>query len=89
MSEAYDRYRLQKEARELAQSRLDNTTLLLHYGRANSRDVLDAQEDYYDAEDDYTRALSDLAIAQMNFLRDTETLWILPAGTFEPQVASQ
>jgi outer membrane protein TolC len=89
MAEAKDRYLLQQQGRELARKRLENTTLLLHYGRANTRDVLDAQEDLYDAEDDFINALADFAVAQMNFLRDTETLWILPDGTYETLVASQ
>ena len=88
MEEAHARYRLQKEARDLAQKRLENTTTLLHYGRANTRDVLDAQEDLYEADDEFTGALADFAIAQMNFLRDTETLWILPDGGFESQIAA-
>jgi outer membrane protein TolC len=89
MIEAQRRYDLLKTARQLAQKRLDNTTLLLRYGRANTRDVLDAQEDLYDAEDDFVSALADFATAQMNFLRDTETLWIQPDGNFEPKIASQ
>lgn len=89
MIEAQNRFELLIKGRELAHKRLENTTLLLRYGRANTRDVLDAQEDLYDAEDDFAQVLADFAIAQMNFLRDTETLWILPDGTFEPQIASQ
>jgi outer membrane protein TolC len=89
MIEAQARYDLLNNSRELARKRLENTTLLLRYGRANPRDVLDAQEDLHDAEDDFAQVLADFAIAQMNFLRDTETLWILPDGSFEPQIASQ
>ena len=89
MIEAQDRYDLLKNARQLAQKRLENTTQLLHYGRANTRDVLDAQEDLYDAEDDYVTALADFATAQMNFLRDTETLWIQPDGNFESKLAAR
>ena len=89
MAEAQTRYDLLKTARELAQKRLENTTLLLRYGRASTRDVLDAQEDLYDAEDDYVSALADFATAQMNFLRDTETLWIQPDGSFESKLASR
>ena len=89
MAEAKERYLLQRQARDLARKRLENTTRLLHYSRANTRDVLDAQEDLYDAEDDFIAALADFAVAQMNFLRDTETLWILPDGTYETQLALQ
>ena len=89
MAEAQARFTRQKDARELAQKRLDNTTLLLHYGRTNTRDVLDAQEDLYDAEDNFVSALADYAVAQMNFLRDTDTLWILPNGSYETRIAAQ
>jgi outer membrane protein TolC len=89
MIEAQNRYDLLKNARELARKRLENTTELLRYGRADTRDVLDAQEDLYDAEDDFASVLADFAIAQMNFLRDTETLWILPNGNFESKIASR
>ncbi|MBN1123404.1 MAG: TolC family protein [Sedimentisphaerales bacterium] len=89
MIEAQNRYDLLKNARELARKRLENTTLLLHYGRANTRDVLDAQEDLYDAEDDFASVLADFAVAQMNFLRDTETLWIQPDGNFESKLAAR
>ena len=89
MAETQARYTLLKDARELARKRLDNTTLLLRYGRANTRDVLDAQEDLYDAEDDFATALADYSIAQMNFLRDTDTLWVLPNGSYETRIAAQ
>jgi len=89
MIEAQNRYDLLKNARELARKRLENTTQLLHYGRANTRDVLDAQEDLYGAEDDFASVLADFATAQMNFLRDTETLWIQPDGNFESKLASR
>ncbi len=82
MAEARDRYALQKDARQLARRRLETTLEMLHYRRADARDVLDAQQDLYDAETDFTAALTDYTIAQLNFLRDTETLWIEPDGTF-------
>jgi outer membrane protein TolC len=87
MSEAKDRMSVQKQARDLASKRLDNTLLLLQYAKANTRDVLDAQQDYFSAQDGYVAALTDLAVAKMNFLRDTETLWINPDGQYEQRMA--
>ena len=82
MAEAKSRYLSQSEARDLARKRLENTSLLINYGRASSRDVLDAQEDLFDAENAYADALTDYSIAEMKFLRDTEILWIQPDGQY-------
>jgi len=83
MAEAKQRHTQEKQSRDLAQGRLENTLMLLHYGRASTRDVLDAQKDLYAAKDAYAEALADYSIAQMAFLRDTETLWILPDGNWQ------
>jgi outer membrane protein TolC len=88
MEEAHDRSVLQVNAKKLAQQRLDTTLLLMQHGRANPRDVLRAQEDYYSAQEGYVTAMADFAVAKMNFLRDTEMLWIHPNGEYTVQTAS-
>jgi len=88
MEEAHDRSVLQVNAKKLAQQRLDTTLLLMQHGRANTRDVLRAQEDYYSAQEGYVTAMADFAVAKMNFLRDTEMLWIHPNGEYTVQTAS-
>ncbi len=49
----------------------------------------DAQKDLYAAKDAYAEALADCSIAQMAFLRDTETLWILPDGNWQGEKKTQ
>ncbi len=87
MAEAGHRMDVQKQARDLAEKRLKNTMLLLQYGRGNSRDVLDAQKDYHSSHDAFLAAVADYSIAQMEFLRDTEILWITPDGRYEQRFA--
>ncbi len=87
MAQAKNRIEIQKRARDLASKRLDDTLLLLQYGRINTTDVLDAQRDYIASLDNYAAALTDLGAAKMKFLRDTETLWINPGGQYEQRIA--
>jgi outer membrane protein TolC len=87
MAQARNRMEIQKRARDLAGKRLDDTLLLLQYAKTNTTDTLDAQRDYIAALDNYAAALTDLGIAKMKFLRDTETLWINPEGTYQQRIA--
>jgi hypothetical protein len=57
--------------------------LLLQYDRANTRDVLDAQEDFLKARNASTEAAIDYAIACLEFFRDTGTMKIKPDGMWE------
>ncbi len=83
LTEAAERYEVQLESLKLAQKRFKNTLLLLQYGRANTRDVLDAQEDMFDAQNIRTEALVDYNIAVLNFYRDTGVLQVRPDGMWE------
>jgi outer membrane protein TolC len=87
MAQSRNRMEIQKRARDLAGRRLDNTLLLLQYGKTNTTDTLDAQRDYIASLDNYAAALTDLGIAKMKFLRDTETLWINSEGQYEQRIA--
>lgn len=83
MTEARQRYQIEQKGAILAKKRTSNTALLLQYDRANTRDTLDAQEDYLDAKNAETEALVDYAIATLEFFRDTEIMKIKPDGMWE------
>ena len=83
MTEARQRYQIEQKSAQLAEKRTSNTVLLLQYGRANTRDTLDAREDYLDAKNAETEALVDYAIATLEFFRDTEIMKIKPDGMWE------
>jgi outer membrane protein TolC len=86
MTEAHQRYQIEQKSTRLAEKRTANTLLLLQYGRANTRDTLDAREDYLDAKNAETEALVDYAIATLEFFRDTEIMKIKPDGMWEKSV---
>jgi outer membrane protein TolC len=86
MTEARQRYQIEQKSAQLAEKRTANTVLLLQYGRANTRDTLDAREDYLDAKNAETEALVDYAIATLEFFRDTEIMKIKPDGMWEKSV---
>ncbi len=79
-AEAVERIKLQSEAVTVAQERLRKTSLLMQYGRANSRRVLDAQGSLFDAQNEVIKALVNYAVATLNFYRDTEALQVRPDG---------
>jgi len=83
LRETAERYRVLSEARQLAHDRLERTTALLQYGRASSRRVLTAQQDLYAAENAATDALTDYAVAVLDFYRDTGILQVRPDGMWE------
>lgn len=81
--EAAERYKVLAEALELAQRRFNSTFLLVQYGRASSRRVLDAQRALFEAQNDAVQALVDYKIATLNFYRDTGVLQVRPDGMWE------
>lgn len=80
---AQEHYINQQQALDLAKTRLDNTFLLLRYGRASTRDVLDAQKDYFQAQNAYAQAVTDYSVAKLNIYRDSGVLWVKPNGRWE------
>lgn len=80
---AMQRHKVQSSALELARKRLKNTHLLLQYGRASSRRVLDAQSDLFEAQNEAVDAMTDYTIATLNFYRDTGTLQVRPDGMWQ------
>jgi outer membrane protein TolC len=89
VQEARHRYDVESEGCRLADQRTQNTLLLLQYGRANTRDVLDAQEDFLKAKNASTEAAVDYAIACLEFFRDTGTMKIKPDGMWEANQLSE
>jgi outer membrane protein TolC len=83
LSEAAERYRIYTEGLELARKRFEDTFVLLQYGRASSRRVLDAQDDLFDAQNSATQALIDYTVATLNFYRDTGVLQVRPDGMWQ------
>ena len=83
LTEASERYKVLSEALELAQRRFNNTFLLLQYGKASSRRVLQAQNDLFDVQNDAAKALVDYKIATLSFYRDTGVLHVRPDGMWE------
>ena len=73
-------WELQQSAVEVAQRRVDSARLYLDAGRADTRDLLEAQEALLSAQNAATAALIDYALAKLSLLRDMELLEITPEG---------
>ncbi len=86
LAEAIERHRLQSDALSTAQERFRKTYLLMQYGRASSRRVLNAQRDLYEAQNEATQALVNYAIATLNFYRDVGVLQVRPDGMWDKGV---
>jgi len=89
MAEAAKRYKGHSEQLALAKQRFDNTVLLLEYGRANTRDVLDAQKDLFKARSAATQALVNYTVALLSFYRDVEILEVRPDGMWQTAFAER
>jgi outer membrane protein TolC len=90
LQEAQKRYSIQKNSLALAQTRVDSTVMFLDTGRAQTRDLLDSQNDLLEAQDELTDALVGHAIAKLNFFRDIGVLQVKPNGMWKSQIrASQ
>lgn len=68
--------RIQAEAVKLARRRVDSTELFLQAGRAEIRDVLDAQESLVTAQNALTSALVGYRVAELTLQRDMGVLEI-------------
>jgi len=88
LTEAAERHRIQLESLELAQKRFEKALLLVQYGRASSRRVLNAQNGLFDAQNAATEALVARAIATLNFYRDTGVLQVRPDGMWSSERVS-
>ncbi|RPJ22431.1 MAG: TolC family protein [Planctomycetaceae bacterium] len=83
MLETAERYKILSEGMRLAEERVEKTFAALRYARLSSRRVLTALEHQYRARNEAADALTDYAIATLNFYRDTEILQVRPDGMWE------
>jgi outer membrane protein TolC len=67
-------YDIQKNALELANRRVDSTTLLLEAGRAEVRDLVDAQDAQISAQNAVTAALVDYQLTRLQLMLDIGAL---------------
>jgi outer membrane protein TolC len=75
-----EQYITQRKSLALAEERVKNMPLLLKSGRAQTRDMLDAQDALLQAQNDLTSALVGHTIAKLNFFRDVGILQVRPDG---------
>jgi outer membrane protein TolC len=75
-----EQYVTQRKSLALAEERVKNMPLLLKSGRAQTRDMLDAQDALLQAQNDLTSALVGHTIAKLNFFRDVGVLQVRPDG---------
>jgi len=81
--EAAQRHHIQNISLELAQERVNSTTLLLQAGRAQARDLLDSQDDLLAAQNETTLTLVNYMLAKLSFYRDVGILTVKPDGSWE------
>ena len=85
LEQAAESYRIQKNSLDLAQKRVESTTLLLQAGRSTTRDLLESQDALLQAQNNLTAALVDHAIAKLSFFRDVGILQVKPDGMWVQQ----
>ncbi|MHC4423278.1 MAG: TolC family protein [Planctomycetota bacterium] len=83
LKEAQERYETQKMSLDLAQKRVEGTSLLWENRRARTRDLLESQDALLRAENDLMAALVDYTVAKLNFFRDVGFLQVRPDGMWE------
>jgi outer membrane protein TolC len=80
LAQARESYRIQTEAVRLALRRVDSTDLFLQAGRADIRDVLDAQEALVSAQNALTAAMVEYRLAELQLQRDMGVLEVNEEG---------
>ncbi len=80
LRQARESYEIQKTSVGLARTTIDSTTLFLQAGRADTRDLLDAQRDLLRAQNSLTRALVSHEISLLELSRDMGTLQVDDTG---------
>lgn len=89
LEQARQSYEIQARSVELAEQRVESTQLLLQAGRANQRDVLEAQQALVEAQNALTRAVVDHTIAGLEFQRDVGTLTVNQEGQIHGWILSR
>ena len=80
LREARESYRIQAKAVSVAQRRVDSTDLFLQAGRAQVRDLLDAQESLNSAKNALTAALVSYRVSELELQRDMGVLEVNENG---------
>jgi outer membrane protein TolC len=83
------RYHIQRISLQLAEERVNSTSLLFQAGRAQARDLLDSQDSLLSAQNSTTSTLVDYNIAKLSFYRDVELLTVKPDGLWQLPEKSQ
>jgi outer membrane protein TolC len=78
--EARESYRIQTQAVKLARRRVASTQLFLQAGRAQIRDILEAQESLVSAQNALTAALVNYRVAELELQRDMGVLAVDEKG---------
>lgn len=73
-------WRIQQNAAQLADRRIESTRLQLDAGRADTRDLLEAQESLLSAQNSATASLIDYTLARMGLYLDMELLRLDDTG---------
>ena len=76
-------YRIQKNSVQLAQKRVESTSLLMEAGRVQTRDLLESQDALLQAQNDLTAALVAHTVAKLTFFRDIGLLQVRPDGMWQ------
>jgi outer membrane protein TolC len=83
LSETAERYKIQKNSLDLAEKRVESTTMLIEEGRVSTRDLLEAQDALLAAQNNLTAALVDHIVAKLSFYRDIGVLQVKPDGMWQ------
>ena len=74
---------IQFKSVQVAEKRVKSTNMFLDYGRAQIRDLLEAQEARLDAQNSFTAAIKNYRIAELQIQRDMGLLEVNEKGLFK------
>jgi outer membrane protein TolC len=74
---------IQFKSVEVAEERVNSANMFLEYGRAQIRDLLEAQEARLDAQNSFTAAIKNYRIAELQIQRDMGLLEVNEKGLFK------
>jgi len=83
MLESRERLNVQSKSLLVAQKRVKSTNMFLEAGRAQIRDLIDAQESLFQAQSGVAAAAADYRIAELKFQRDTGLIKIDANGLWQ------
>jgi outer membrane protein TolC len=83
LREVVIRFQIAEKSLEVAQDRVKNNDLLLQAGRAQTRDLLEAQESLLDAQNNRTTAVIAYTVTKLRLYRDIGILQVKPNGMWQ------